>query len=69
MPPGAANVKPISIPTESDRIEIGLTFVVGRVEPVFDTMWCPNAPQHCKKPMLGHAWVTFGDPKVFQIGF
>ena len=63
MPPGAANVKPISIPTESDRIEIGLTFVLAG--------WCPFLIQwgalHCKKTMLGHAWLTFGDPKVFQI--
>ena len=33
MAPGAANVKPISLPAESDRREIGLTFVFGSVWP------------------------------------
>ena len=35
MVPGAANVKPISLPAESDRREIDLTFVFGSVWPVW----------------------------------
>ena len=48
----AANVNPISIPAESDRIEIGLTFVFGRVGPISVQSGAQRVPKLQKTPLL-----------------